>query len=62
MQLKKFSLIAPVIESADVFCAIETVISPDVIEQALGHTNSIEERKRKLPFQRFSCENARRQM
>lgn len=55
MQLKEFSLIAPVIESADVFCAIETVISADVIEQALGHTNSIEERKRKLPSQLVVC-------
>lgn len=44
MQLKEFSLISPVLESADVFQAIETVIPPDVIEQTLGHTNSIEER------------------
>lgn len=51
MQLKEFSLISPVIESADVFQAIEKVIPPDVIEQTLGHTNSVEERKRKLPSQ-----------
>ena len=44
MQLKEFSLLSPVLESADVFQAIETVIPPDVIEQTLGHTNSIEER------------------
>ncbi len=51
MQLKEFSLIAPVIESADVFQAIETVIAPEVIEQALGDTSRVEERKRKLPSQ-----------
>lgn len=44
MQLKEFSLISPVIESADVFGAIEAVIPPEVIEQTLGRTNSIEER------------------
>lgn len=49
MQLKEFSLISPVIQSAEVFKAIETVISPDAIEQTLGKTKSIEERKRKLP-------------
>ena len=31
MQLKEFSFIATVIESAAVFKAIETVISPDII-------------------------------
>jgi hypothetical protein len=51
MQLKEFSLISAVIESVDVFQAIETVISPDVIEQTVGDTNSMEERKRKLPSQ-----------
>lgn len=51
MQLLEFSLISPVLESADVFQAIETVIPPLGIEQTLGHTNSIEERKRKLPSQ-----------
>lgn len=55
MQLKEFSLISPVIESADVFQAIETVIPPDVIEQTLGNTNSVEERKRKLPSQLVVC-------
>lgn len=44
MQLKEFSLISPVIESADVFQAIETVIPPDVIDATIGHTNSVEER------------------
>ena len=44
MQLKEFSFIAPVIESAAVFKAIETVISPDIIAQTLGNTDSFEER------------------
>ena len=43
------------IESADVFQAIETVIPPDVIDVTLGHTNSVEERKRKLPSQLVVC-------
>lgn len=51
MQLKEFSLISPVIESANVFAALETAIPPDVIEQTLGNTDSFEERKRKLPSQ-----------
>lgn len=55
MQLKEFSFICPVIESAAVFKAIETVISPDVIAQTLGNTNSYEERKRKLPSQLVVC-------
>lgn len=44
MQLKEFYFISPVIEAALVFKAIETVISPDVIAQTLGNTNSVEER------------------
>ncbi|GAC1457137.1 MAG: IS4 family transposase [Chamaesiphon sp.] len=55
MQLKEFSLISPVLESADVFQAIETVIPPEVIEQTLGQTNTVEERKRKLPSQLVVC-------
>lgn len=55
MQLKEFSFICPVIESAAVFKAIETVISPDVIAQTLGKTDSLEERKRKLPSQLVVC-------
>jgi len=55
MQLKEFSLISPVIQSAEVFKALETVISPDAIEQSLGKTHSIEERKRKLPSQLVVC-------
>ena len=44
MQLKEFSLISPVIEAADVFQAIETVIPLDVIDVTLCQTNSVEER------------------
>lgn len=55
MQLKEFSFICPVIESAEVFKAIETVISADVIAQTLGNTNSVEERKRKLPSYLVVC-------
>lgn len=55
MQLKEFSLISPVIESVDVFQAIERVIPPDVIEQTIGNTDSLEERKRKLPSQLVVC-------
>ena len=55
MQLKEFSFISPVIEAALVFKAIETVISPDVIVQTLGNTNSVEERKRKLPSSLVVC-------
>ncbi len=55
MQLKEFSFICPVIESAAVFKAIETVISADVIAQTVGNTNSMEERKRKLPSSLVVC-------
>ena len=55
MHLKEFSLISPVIESADVFRAIETAIPADVIEQTIGNTDSLEERKRKLPSQLVVC-------
>ena len=44
MQFKEFSFICPVIESAAVLKAIETVISPDLIAQTLGNTDSFEER------------------
>jgi len=55
MQLKEFSFICPVLESAAVFKAIETVISPNVIVQTLGNTDSFEKRKRKLPSQLVIC-------
>lgn len=49
MQLKEFSLINPIIESAEVFKAIETAIPAEMIEQAIGKTNSQQKRQRKLP-------------
>lgn len=55
MQLKEFSLISPLIESVEVFRAIETVIPRDAIEQTVGQTKSVEERKRKLPSQLVVC-------
>lgn len=55
MQLKEFSLISPVIESAEVFKAIETAIPLAVIEQTIGTTEAKEERKRKLPSQMVIC-------
>jgi hypothetical protein len=55
MQLKEFSFISPVIEAALVFKAIETAISPDIIAESLGNTNSVEERKRKLPSSLVVC-------
>lgn len=55
MQLKEFSFISPVIESTEVFKAIETVIPPDAITQTIGMTDSLEERKRKLPSQLVVC-------
>lgn len=55
MQLKEFSLIAPVVESVDVFKAIETVISPEVIEETIGTTQAKEGRKRKLPSSLVVC-------
>jgi hypothetical protein len=55
VQLKEFSLISPVIESADVFTAIETAIPLEVIEQTIGTTKAIEGRKRKLPSQLVVC-------
>ncbi len=41
MQLKEFSLISPVIESTDVFKAIETAIPLKVIEQTIGTTQAL---------------------
>lgn len=55
VQLKEFSLIAPVIKSVDVFQAIETVIPPETIEQTISTTQSQEERKRKLPSSLVVC-------
>lgn len=44
MQLKEFSLIAPVIAAADVFQAIETAIPIDVIEQTISNAQAKQER------------------
>jgi len=55
MQLKEFSFISPVLESTEVFKAIETVIPPEAIAQTIGMTDSLEERKRKLPSQLVVC-------
>lgn len=49
MHLREFSFISPVIEADEVFRAIETAIPSDAIEQAIGKTNSQQERQRKLP-------------
>jgi hypothetical protein len=62
VQLKEFSLISPVIESADVFTARETAIPLEVIEQTIGTTKAIEERKRKLPSQLVVCLGKRNEL
>ena len=54
VHLKELSFISPVIESAEVFRARETAIPADAIEQAIGKTNSQQERQRKLPSQHHS--------
>ena len=55
MHLKEFSFISPVIEAAEVFSAIETAIPADAIAQAVGKTDSVEERQRKLPSHLVVC-------
>lgn len=49
MQLREFSLITPIIESSEILKAIETAIPTETIKQAIGKTNSQQERQRKLP-------------
>ncbi len=49
MHLKEFTLISPAIESSAVLKAIETAIPSEVIEQAIGKTESQQKRTRKLP-------------
>lgn len=49
MHLKEFTLISPTIESSAVLKAIETAIPSEVIEQAIGKTESQQKRTRKLP-------------
>jgi len=55
MQLKKFSLISPVIEAPEVFKAIESVISPEFVAESLTKTNTVEARKRKLRSSLVVC-------
>lgn len=43
------------IEAAEVFSAIETAIPADAIAQAVGKTDSVEERQRKLPSHLVIC-------
>jgi hypothetical protein len=49
VHLKEFTLISPAIESSAVLKAIETAIPSEVIEQAIGKTESQQKRTRKLP-------------
>ena len=55
MQLKEFSLINPKLEASLVFPAIQTVISPEIIDQELEKSNSVEKRQRKLPSSLVVC-------
>lgn len=55
MHLKDFSLLCPVIQSADVLKAIETAIPATAIEQVIAKTKKAEERKRSLPAQLVVC-------
>ncbi len=55
MHLKDFSLLYPVIQSADVLKAIEAAIPATAIEQAIAKTKTAEERKRSLPAQLVVC-------
>ncbi len=55
MKLKEFSLISPSVEALEVFQAIQTVITPEAINQALEKSNSFEQRKRKLPASLVVC-------
>lgn len=55
MQLKEFSLISPAVELGSVLKALETAIPKKAIEQAIGETNSYEDRKRALPSHLVVC-------
>ena len=55
MHLKEFSLFSPVVESTDVFQAIETAIPSAVIEQTVSNTQAKQERKRKLRSELVVC-------
>jgi hypothetical protein len=55
VQLKEFSLINPKLEASLVFQAIQTVISPEAINEELEKSNSFEKRQRKLPASLVVC-------
>ena len=50
MQLKEFSLISPVVESGAILKALETAIPTVAIQQAIGETEALEQRKRAIPI------------
>ncbi len=49
MQSSKFTLIPPEIKPGELLPALETIIPPDEITQAIAETNSQEKRERVLP-------------
>jgi hypothetical protein len=49
MNLKDFSLVAPVIQAGEVLKALEAAIPKEAIEEAIAQTNSHECRTRSLP-------------
>lgn len=55
MNLKEFTLIYPVIESAEVLTALQSVIPPEAIDQAIAHTNTQAQRTRSLPTPLLVC-------
>lgn len=55
MNLKEFTLIDPVIESAEVLTALQSVIPPEAIDQAIAHTNTQARRVRSLPTALLVC-------
>ena len=55
MNLKEFTLISPVIESAEVLTALQTAIPPEAIDQTIGRTDSQAERNRALPTHLVVC-------
>jgi hypothetical protein len=55
MNLKEFTLISPVIDSAEVLTALQTAIPAEAINQAIEQTNSQAERNRALPTPLVVC-------
>lgn len=51
VHVKDFSLLSPLIQSSEVFKAIETAIPAEAIEKAIANTKVSESRKRALPAQ-----------